>query len=346
MKRYGNLFEKICSMENILLAHQNARKGKTNYREVQKIDKNPEQYARLIKEMLETKKFTTSDYEVFWKNCGTKNRKIYKLPYFPDRIVQHAIMQILEPIFTKTFIRDTFQSIKGRGTHDCRKRLTKAIQKCKTDDVYVLKFDIKKFYPSIDNDIMKTIVRKKIKCKDTLWLLDNIIDSTTGLPIGNYSSQILGNLYLSELDHYAKETLGIKHYFRYCDDIVILSNSKEKCHEYKNKLFQKVKNLNLSIKENWQIFPLEKRPIDFVGWRFSKESISLRKTTGKNFSRKTKYIKRNHKTIDPTHAISSIMSYWGQFKYVHSKKLWYKHIDNELIVKSDKFFTDKNILRD
>lgn len=343
MKRYGNLFEKICDIDNILLAHQNARRGKASYKEVQKIDKNPRYYAEKIRALLLSKRFTTSKYQIFLKNCGTKNRYIYKLPYYPDRIVQHALMQIIEPIFVPTLIRDTFQSLKGRGTHDARKRLQKAIKNSHSN--YFLKFDIEKFYPSVNNEIMKNDVRRKIKCKDTLWLLDDIIDSTTGLPVGNYSSQILGNIYLSCLDHYAKEKLRIKHYFRYCDDFVILSDDKNQLHKIREQLFEYLGDLKMKIKSNWQLSPIKDRGIDFIGWIFRDQNIRLRKRTAKRFILKTIRLKREHNKVAPVSAISSMMSYWGQFKYTNSKRLWKQWVDSELKVKTDKYFKCRNLLR-
>jgi RNA-directed DNA polymerase len=343
MKRYGNLFEKICDIDNLMLAHQNARKGKSSYREVQMIDKNPRYYAEILQKMLFDQNFKTSKYQIFWKDCGTKKRLIHKLPYWPDRIVQHAIMQILEPIWLPTLIRDTFQSIKGRGTHDARQRIQKIVRS--DDAVYCLNLDIKKFYPSVDNDLMKQIVRQKIKCKETLHLLDDIVDSTLGLPVGNYISQILGNVYLSSLDHYMKERLKVKYYYRYCDDIVIFAKTKEELHRIKDRLFSYIDNLRLEVKSNWQIFPLTKRPLDFIGWVFSKKSTRLRKRTAKRFETKCKQIKRNHRRIDEQHALSSIMSYWGQIKYVNAKCLWKKVMDGEMLSKTDKYCVKSNPIR-
>lgn len=343
MKRYGNLFEKICDIDNILFAHQQARRGKSNYLEVQKVDKNPIFYAQQIRSMLLNKSFTTSKYRVFWKDCGRKKRCIYKLPYYPDRIIQHALLEILEPILIPTLIRDTFQSLEGRGTHDARQRIQKAVRT--SNSQYFLKFDIEKFYPSVDNRTLKTIIRKKIKCADTLWLLDDIIDSTTGLPIGNYSSQILGNLYLNGLDHFAKETLKIKHYFRYCDDIVVLCDNKEQLLEIKQQLFEYIAQLKLNIKPNWQLSPIEPQGIDFVGWVFKKQTTGIRKQTAKNFAKKIKFIKRNHTRCSANSTMSSLMSYWGQFKYCNAKKIWKIHVDTELKNKTDKFNKRSNPLR-
>lgn len=274
MKRYGYLYHQIYDIENLRLAHKNARKGKTHYKEVKIIDKNLDEYLYKLQELLINKTFNTSKYEVFLKEDKGKIREIYKLPYFPDRIVQHAIMQVLEPIWKPTLIKNTYQSIKGRGIHQAKKHIE---EKKKTNPKYCLKFDIKKFYPSINNEILKSILRKKIKDQDTLWLLDNIVDSSKGVPIGNYISQYFGNLYLSELDHYLKEKLRIKLYYRYCDDFIILGAEKNKLRLVLDLILIKLSLLKLKIKQNYQIFPILKRGIDFIGFRFYITHTLLRK---------------------------------------------------------------------
>jgi RNA-directed DNA polymerase len=331
MKRYGNLFNEITDINNILLAHVNARHHKTHYPEVRRVDQDPVKYAQKIQQLLKSKTFRTSQYTVFWKNCGTKSRWIYKLPYFPDRIVQHAIMQVLEPLLIPCLIRDTFQSLKGRGNHDARKRVEKAFHE--HNPAYALKFDIAQFYPSISNVRMREIVRTKIKCADTLWLLDDIIDSTAGLPVGNYSSQILGNLYLNGLDHYAKETLGIKFYYRYCDDILVLCDSAEQAHTIREQLFAYIRgDLKLEIKSDWRVYPT-RDGVDYVGWIFHSDRTLLRRRIVKNFARKTRLLRRNHRRIHKERALSSLMSYWGMIKYTNSKRLWKRCVDSELITK-------------
>ena len=128
MKRIGNLYHKIHDIENIKLAHKNARKGKTHYTEVKEVDNNIDYYCNLILVMLVNKTFKNSKYETFIKNDKGKDRTIYKLPYFPDRIIHHAILQVLEPIWKKTFIKNTHQSIKCRGVHNAKRDVLKAIQ--------------------------------------------------------------------------------------------------------------------------------------------------------------------------------------------------------------------------
>lgn len=284
MKRINNLYNKIWDLDNIRLAHRNASRGKSKYSEVKEINKDPEYYFSKLSILLRDEKFKNSEYVIFNRLCGVKLREIYKLPYYPDRIVHHAIMNVLEPIWRKTLINNTYSSIKGRGIHRAVIKLKHILKEDRVNTKYCLKFDVQKFYPSIDNVILKEIIRRKIKCNKTLNLLDEIINSTDGIPIGNYLSQYFGNLYLSYFDHYCKEVLKCKYYFRYCDDIVILDNNKEFLHDCFSKINYYLNNeLKLSIKKNWQIFPVNDRGIDFLGYKFYSTHTLLRKSIAKRY---------------------------------------------------------------
>jgi hypothetical protein len=151
---------------------------------------------------------------------------------------------------------------------------------------YCLKIDIQKFYPSIDHAVLKQIIRRKIKCRDTLFLLDEIIDSAPGVPIGNYLSQFFANLYLAYFDHFIKETIGLKYYFRYADDMVFLHKEKAFLHGLLLEIRDYIGlNLKLRLKGNYQVFPVEKRGIDFVGFVFYHSHIRMRKGIKKSFCR-------------------------------------------------------------
>lgn len=331
MKRFGNLFNKIYDLENIRAAHRNARKGKTHYREVKMVDADPEKYFQMIHEMLKNLTFRNSPYKVFSKKTDNgKIREIYKLPYFPDRIIHHCIMQVMEPIWFPTLIRDTYSSIKGRGIHDGVKRIKKALRnEAKTR--YCFKMDIKKFYPSINHKILKHIIRKKIKDSNVLWLLDLIIDSTKGLPIGNYLSQYFGNLYLSELDHWIKEQKQIRYYYRYCDDIVILGESKSALHELQKQIGAYLKKeLKINLKDNWQVFPVDSRGIDFLGYRFFHGYTLLRKSIAIKFKSKVMFIERNWQGMKYNQIVNSVMSYWGWMKYANCRNLINIYINDDL----------------
>jgi len=326
MKRFGNLYEKICDINNIRLAHHNASKGKKYYDEVKVVDANLEEYINKIHNMLKTKTFRNSEYYVFKRDFDGKEREIFKLPYFPDRIIHHCIMQITEKIWKRSLIRDTYSSIKGRGLHDGVRRIKKALKDVEGTR-YCLKLDIKKFYPSINHEVLKRIIRKKIKCQDTLWLLDEIIESTKGVPIGNYLSQYFGNIYLSGLDHFIKEEFNIKYYFRYCDDIIILMDSKDKLWNIFHLIEDYCKLIALSLKSNYQLFPTDIRGIDFLGYRFFHGFTLLRKSIALRFKRKIKCIKNR---TQENNIISSIMSYYGWMKHGDCKKLFIKYVDTDI----------------
>lgn len=330
MKRHGNLWEKIIDYDNLIIAHRNARRGKLYYTEVKEVDAFEDEFIKYLQYLLVSKKFNTSPYEISERFDGRKTRTIYKLPYYPDRIVQHALLQVCEPIWKPTFIRDTFQSITGRGTHDARKRVEKAIKN--KPPQYALKFDINKYYPSVNNEKLKQICREKIKCKDTLWLIDNIIDSNEGLPIGNYTSQYFGNLYLRSFDWWVKQELKPNSYFRYCDDIVLLGNSAEELHNLKDLCFKKLsEEYNLSIKKDWQVFPVDVRRLDFVGFVFKSDSTRLRKTIAFNIKQKSKQICKSSHTMTPFETVNSIGSYWGWCKYANAKKYWYTNVGTKTL---------------
>ena len=267
-----------------MLADAIARKGKLKQPGVIQHDQNRENNIISLHEMLLNKNYKTSDYTTF-TIYEPKERVIFRLPYYPDRIVHHAVMNILEPLFVSTFTTDTYSCIKGRGIHATANGVKKALKDI-PGTVYCLKLDIRKFYPSINHDILKQLLRKKIKDQDLLWLLDGIIDSAEGLPIGNYLSQYFANFYLTYFDHWIKEQKYVKYYFRYADDLVILSDNKP----YLHKLFSDIclylhKNLKLTVKDNYQVFPVEARGIDFVGYVFYHTHTRFRKTIKKNFAR-------------------------------------------------------------
>lgn len=319
MKRHGNLWEKITSLENIKAAHIAARRGKSYYTEVQMVNKDLEQYAKEIQLSLLNKTFTTSPYVVSMRSDGRKIRTIHKLPYYPDRIVQHALLNVVGPIFTRCFIRDSFQSIVGRGTYDAMKRVKKIISEKKPK--YALKIDIEKYYPSVNNDKLKNAVRQKIKCEDTLWLIDNIIDSAKGLPIGNYTSQHLGNLYLNKFDWWIKQQIKPAGYFRYCDDIVVMNNSRYELVQLCKKMISRLETLKLKTKPNWSIYNLLHQGLNFVGYIFFQGKTKLRPSIAKQFKETCKEIK----TFSDRNR-SRIMSYKGWCRPVNAKLLWRNNI--------------------
>ena len=185
---------------------------------------------------------------------------------------------------------------------------------------YCLKLDIKKYYPSIDHCILKKIIRKKIKDKDLLELLDEIIDSADGVPIGNYLSQYFANLYLTYLDHWLKEELKVKYYFRYADDMVFLHPNKSELWDIYNKVDEYLReNLNLQIKDNYQVFPVDIRGLDFVGYIFRHDYILMRKSIKKRMCKKVAKLRKSG--ISENELVHKISSWTGWAGHCNSRNL-------------------------
>lgn len=265
MKRHGYLFERICSLENLRLAADGAARHKTRRKEVQEFFSNLEEnLATLRRELLE-RTYKVSEYEIFEK-FERKRRIIYKLP-FRDRVVQWAIMLVLEPIWTPTFTADQYACIKGRGVHLMIRKMREDMRRDPEGTKYALKLDIRKFYPSILHIIAKAAVCRKIKDGGVIWLLFVIIDSAEGVPIGNFLSQYIANLVISELCHLLKEVLRLRYVYDYSDDLTVLGGDKAALHGvlvFINDYLETARHL--SLKGNYQIFPVESRGVDMGGY--------------------------------------------------------------------------------
>lgn len=360
MKRIGHLYEKIVSMENLMLADEKARKGKTKTYGVMTHDKNREANLAALHEALVSKTYRTSDYEVFTV-FEPKERIIYRLPYYPDRIVHHAIMNILEPIWVKTFTYNTYSCVKGRGIEGCARRVSAIIKEFEGRPLYCLKIDIRKYYPSIRHSVLKAQVRKKIKDQDLLWLLDEIIcsvamdevghplegvvkedEETHGLPIGNYLSQYLANLCLCYFMHYVNENmaedvqkaLGLTEKPKiecteYADDIVFYADNKKVLHKVMEIAKAQIEDgLELKVKDNWQIFPIAEnvqdkhgRALDYVGYKFYRQQKLMRKSIKKNFCRKVARLNRKAEHMDDKAYKQEIASWLGWAQHSNSQHL-------------------------
>lgn len=278
MKRYGNLYHCIVAEENLKLAFVRARRGKSWQNAVKQVERHLDKNLAVLQESLAHKAFTTSPYRLKIIH-EPKERVIYRLPFYPDRIVQHALMNVIEPVWDAMFISDSYACRQGKGLHAGSRRTMEFVRKYK----YCLKGDISKFYPSIDHDVLFGLVQRKIKCPDTLWLMQDIIYSLPGgknVPIGNYTSQWFGNLYLNELDRLVKHNLKAKGYVRYCDDFCLFHDDKgflrEALNEIRNFLVEKL-HLRLSKED---VFPVS-RGVDFLGYRHFPKYLLLRKSTSK-----------------------------------------------------------------
>lgn len=302
------------------MADEVAQKGKRMQYGVIIHNRNKVANIERLREMLINKTYRTSKYNIF-TIYEPKERKIYSLPFFPDRIVHHAVMIHLESMFTANFTADTYSCIKGKGVHSALRAVRKALAN-EAETTYCMKLDIRKFYPNIDHDILKELLRRKLKDRDLLWLLNGIIDSADGLPIGNYLSQYFANFYLSYFDHWLKEEKKVKYYFRYADDLVFLNSDKQYLHDLLIDIKQYLnENLKLEIKDNHQVFPVADRGIDFVGYRIYHTHTLLRKRIKKSFAR----------AVARRKGMATIAAYKGWAKHANSRHLIKKLLPYEKV---------------
>ncbi len=320
MKRHGNLFWRIAAEANLERAADLACRGRRSFQNVQRFLANRQDCLSRLRASLLEHTFHTSPY-VARTVYEPKQRTIYVLPFYPDRIAQHALMRVLIPIWTPLFIKDSYACIDGRGIHAGSRRTMEFVHR----NNYCLKCDISKFYPSIDQQILMDIVERKIKCPDTLWLLRDIIFSFPGgknVPIGNLTSQWFGNLYLNELDTFVKERLKIRDYIRYCDDFCLFGNDKARLNEAAAAV-QEFCDARLALRlSKCDLFPTS-RGVDFLGYRHFRDYILLRKSTAKRVRRRLRRLPALLEAgkISLEQFRSSVDSTWGWLKWANTHNL-------------------------
>ncbi len=302
MKRYSNLYEKISSFENLYLASREARLGKRGKESCASFELNIEEELHKLCEEMACKTYRPGAYREFTV-YERKPRKISAAPY-RDRVVHHALCRIVEPVFEKSFIHDSYACRVGRGTHAAVNRFT---QFCRTYR-YALKTDIRKYFPSIDHEILLAKISKKIKCKDTLWLTGLIIDGSNkqeeiidyfpgddlftpfarrrGIPIGNLTSQFFANIYLNDFDHFIKEKLQYRAYIRYVDDMVFFAHDKRRLWQTARQIEEYLSRERLSIHRAKTTVSPCAEGIDFLGYRVYPDHRRIRRDNAQRFERK------------------------------------------------------------
>lgn len=308
MKTHNNLYPEIYSLKNLINAQKKARKGKTKRDYVKKFNENLAYNLKMLHDVLKNQTYSPKSLTTFILR-DPKTRKISKSD-FRDRVVHHAICNIIDPIFDKTFIYDSCANRKGKGNLFAIQRFDKFKRKVSRNGKingwfnnnqikgYCLKADIKHYFQEVDHKILLGIIKKKIRDEKVLWLLKRVIErererdgdenlKNKGMPIGNLTSQFFANVYLNELDKFVKHKLKAKYYIRYVDDFVILHSSKKQLEIWKRKINEFLRTkLKLELhSEKSRIISLS-RGIDFVGFRNFYYFRLLRKRNIKNMKNK------------------------------------------------------------
>lgn len=312
MKRIGHLYEQIVDLENIKLAITNASKRKKNRTSVKRVLEDIDKSALKVQELLTSGPYEPSPYYIqdIIDNSSSKHRRIFKPMFFPDQVIHWAVMQVIQPVLFRGMYYYCCGSIPGKGGSLGRKALIKWLKDDPRNTKYCLQIDVSKFYPSIDQEVLKAMLRCKIKDDRCLAILDAIIGSTdAGLPIGNFTSQWLANFYLDGLDHYIKEQLRVKYYIRYMDDGVLFGPNKKALHKIRTQIEGYLKTIGLGMKGNWKVFKLSSRPLDFLGFRFYRDHLTLRRRNALRIRRRVKKVSR--KPVIRFKDAAAILSYMG-----------------------------------
>ena len=311
MKRVGNLWSNIIDFDNLLFASRKAQRGKRFQENVLRFNYDLEAELFDIRDELMEKTYQPGEYKTF-EIYEPKKRMISAAPY-RDRVVHNALCNVIEPIFEKSFIYDSYANRKEKGTHKALDRFVKYFRSSQ----YVLKCDIVKYFPSIDHEILKNLLRRKIKCKDTLWLIDLIIDNSNpqipvhayfasdnlftpferkkGLPIGNLTSQFFANVYLNQLDHFIKDKLGIKKYVRYVDDFAVFSDDKLFLKELRQKIELELEKYRLRIHPVKSQITHVTYGENFLGFRIFPNKIRVKSDNLRRARRRMKDLQDDYK---------------------------------------------------
>jgi len=348
MKRYGNLWPQIIAFPNLLQAARQAQKGKRFRANVLAFNHALEPELLQLQADLTHKTYVPGPYRTF-EIVEPKRRMISAAPY-RDRVVHHALCNIIVPLMESAFIHDSYANRVGKGSHQALRRYTRFSRSSQ----YVFQGDIQKYFPSIDHLILKRLIRRKIKCPDTLWLIDTIIDASNeqypsiehfagddiltplgrrrGLPIGNLTSQFFANVYLNGFDHMVKETLKIRKYVRYVDDFALFSDDRDALVQVRKAVEAYLATLRLKIHPiKSQIFET-KQGGNFLGFRVFPDHLRVRSGSLRRARRRFKLLQSRYGSyqIGLPEVVQSLQSWEAHVKHGDTWKLR-RQIFNSLV---------------
>lgn len=339
MKRYSGLWERVVAWENLLLAARKARKGKRGRAEVQHFEFHLESELLRLREELIQGTYQPGPFRSHWI-MRPKRRLISAAPY-RDRVVHHALMNVLEPILDKHFHLHSYACRKGKGTHAAADRLQALMRRFR----YFVQCDIRKYFPSIDHEILKGLFRRLIKDGRVLDLTDLIVDRSNrqeavidyfpgddlftphdrrrGLPIGNLTSQWFANWYLTPLDHYVTGSLRFGGYVRYCDDFVLLADDRAALTQALHAIGDRLSAIRLRLKrENVSVTPV-RAGLPFVGYRIWPTHRLIRKQNVRRFQRRVCWMRHAYAagTIEWSGIKVRLDSWMGHARQADSARL-------------------------
>lgn len=326
MRREGYIIEEVVEYSNMSDSFEQVLRGtrRKESRQGQWLLAHREEVIRELSDRIKAGTYTVRDYREREINENGKIRRIQILT-MKDRIAVHAIMAVVDRHLKKRFIRTTSASIKERGMHDLLAYIHRDMQEQPETTRYCYKFDISKFYESIDQDTVMDCVRRVFKDRRLITLLDGFVRMMPrGLSIGLRSSQGLGNLLLSvHLDHVLKDECGVRHFYRYCDDGVVLAASKRELWEVREIVHNQMESIGLKVKANERVFPVTEG-IDFLGYVIRPDYIRLRKRIKKKAAAKLNEVKSRKRRRE------IIASLYGMSKHADCNNMFHKLTGKEM----------------
>ena len=334
MHRQGYIVEEIADYSNMAESFNQVLRGskRKKSRQGRYLLAHREEVLQELTGKIKTGTFTVKDYREREIVEGGKMRRIQILT-MKDRIAVHAIMALVDRHLKKRFIRTTSASIKNRGMHDLMEYIRRDMKEDPEGTRYCYKFDISKFYESVGQDFVMYCVRRVFKDKKLIAMLDNFVRlMPQGISIGLRSSQGLGNLLLSVfLDHYLKDKYGVRHFYRYCDDGVVLGDAKSELWKIRDAVHFQVTQIGLTVKPNERVFPVDEG-IDFLGYVIYPDHVRLRKRIKQKFARKMHEVKSRKRRRE------LVASFYGMAKHADCNMLF-----NKLTGKKMRSFKDLNV---
>ena len=354
-KTYKHLFSGIIDFQNLLLAARKAQKGKRYRDATLAYNFNLEDELFSLRDELQAKTYRPGPYREFIVK-DSKKRYISAAPY-KDRVVHHALLNVIEPLFDRRFIFDTYACRKGKGTHAALYRFRKFLAGHK----YVLKCDIRKYFPNVDHEILLEKLRRRIADPDTMELLEKIVGSRTdnhqspaayfpgddlftphirkrGIPIGNLTSQFFANLYLDDFDHWIKEELRAGPYLRYADDFCVFGDDKGRLNEIRSAIRGYLETNRLQIHQGKSRIYTKKEGVEFLGFRHLPDRTRIRKDSVRRFQMRMKRLQRDYATgkASSEQVRASVGSWIAHATYADSYRLRTDLIPRFVFIKGGK----------
>lgn len=323
----------MCNKDRIRAAILGGSEGKRRRRDVKAVLADVDGYTEKVYKLLITGTYVPTKPKIkrIKDVSSGKDREISIVPYYPDGIMHQLVVGAMKRVIMRGMYRWSCASIPGRGNKCAADYVKRALKKDRKGTKYCAKMDIYHFYPSIRTDVMMSALRRKIKDKRFLKLIEDIISSNGegGFAIGFYTNQWLANFLLEPLDHLITTLSGVKYYVRNADDIVIMGPSKKKLHRAVRAIGEYLKGMRLKLKKNWQVFPVDARGIDFVGYRFYHTHTTMRR---RNFLRFARQCRRAEKRLRsgrgiPLRMAQGLLSRAGQLKHCDSAKAQEKYFN-------------------